>query len=386
MRIKEVTTWRLKPPKDLQPESKPRRPSWVERFEIANPMSRYPRYKKRRSSWLPRWGNVWVKVVAEDGTFGLGFTSFDKPVASIIKEHIAPLLIGEDCLAIGRLWDMMFRMTKPYGTSGLACCAISAVDLALWDLAGKIRGEPVYRLIGGPARDKVFTYATGNDVDWYLELGFKAVKLACPYGPVDGVWGLKENEKLVAETRELVGDDVEVMLDCYMAFDVEYTIRLARRLKPYNLRWIEECLIPEDIDGYAQIKQAVNWVSLASGEHLYTRWPFKQLIERRCLDILQPDIHWVGGLTECLRICAMAEAAGLTVILHGGGNDPYGLHLTYAMPNTPWIEYVIFSPPGVPLEESCRVPLSPVPKNGYMKPTDEPGFGLKVEEEWLEPL
>ncbi|PDM26401.1 L-rhamnonate dehydratase [Candidatus Bathyarchaeota archaeon B24-2] len=386
MRIKEVSTWRLKPPKDLQPESEPRRPSWVERFEIANPMSRYPRYKKRRSSWLPRWGNVWVKVVAEDGTFGLGFTSFDKPVAAIIKEHIAPLLIGEDCLAIGRLWDMMFRMTKPYGTSGLACCAISAVDLALWDLAGKIRGEPVYRLIGGPARDKVFTYATGNDVDWYLELGFKAVKLACPYGPVDGVWGLKENEKLVAETRELVGDDVEVMLDCYMAFDVEYTIRLARRLKPYNLRWIEECLIPEDIDGYAQIKQAVNWVSLASGEHLYTRWPFKQLIERRCLDILQPDIHWVGGLTECLRICAMAEAAGLTVILHGGGNDPYGLHLTYAMPNTPWIEYVIFSPPGVPLEESCRVPLSPVPKNGYMKPTDEPGFGLKVEEEWLEPL
>ena len=386
MRIKEVSTWRLKLPKDLQPESEPRRPSWVERFEIANPMSLYPRYKKRRSSWLPRWGNVWVKVVAEDGTFGLGFTSFDKPVAAIIKEHIAPLLIGEDCLAIGRLWDMMFRMTKPYGTSGLACCAISAVDLALWDLAGKIRGEPVYRLIGGPARDKVFTYATGNDVDWYLELGFKAVKLACPYGPVDGVWGLKENEKLVAETRELVGDDVEVMLDCYMAFDVEYTIRLARRLKPYNLRWIEECLIPEDIDGYAQIKQAVNWVSLASGEHLYTRWPFKQLIERRCLDILQPDIHWVGGLTECLRICAMAEAAGLTVILHGGGNDPYGLHLTYAMPNTPWIEYVIFSPPGVPLEESCRVPLSPVPKNGYMKPTDEPGFGLKVEEEWLEPL
>ena len=386
MRIKEVSTWRLKLPKDLQPESEPRRPSWVERFEIANPMSRYPRYKKRRSSWLPRWGNVWVKVVAEDGTFGLGFTSFDKPVAAIIKEHIAPLLIGEDCLAIGRLWDMMFRMTKPYGTSGLACCAISAVDLALWDLAGKIRGEPVYRLIGGPARDKVFTYATGNDVDWYLELGFKAVKLACPYGPVDGVWGLKENEKLVAETRELVGDDVEVMLDCYMAFDVEYTVRLARRLKPYNLRWIEECLIPEDIDGYAQIKRAVNWVSLASGEHLYTRWPFKQLIERRCLDILQPDIHWVGGLTECLRICAMAEAAGLTVILHGGGNDPYGLHLTYAMPNTPWIEYVIFSPPGIPLEESCRVPLSPVPKNGYMKPTDEPGFGLKVEEEWLEPL
>ncbi|MEM2922018.1 MAG: enolase C-terminal domain-like protein, partial [Candidatus Bathyarchaeia archaeon] len=145
-------------------------------------------------------------------------------------------------------------------------------------------------------------------------------------------------------------------------------------------------LIPEDIDGHAEVRRLVNWVSLASGEHLYTRWPFKQLIDRRCLDILQPDIHWVGGLTECLRICGMAEAAGLTVILHAGGNDPYGLHLTYAMPNTPWAEYAIFSPPDVPLEEASRIPLSPVPKNGYIKPTGDPGFGLRVEEEWLKPI
>jgi len=386
MKIKEISTWHLRPPEGLEPRSKPRRPSWADRFEIANPMSRYSKYKRRRPSWLPKWENVWVKVVAEDGTFGLGFTTFDRPVAAIIKDHFAPILVGEDCLAIEKLWDMMFRISKPYGTSGLACCAISAVDLALWDLAGKIRGEPVYRLLGGPSKERIFTYATGNDTDWQLELGFKAVKLACPYGPVDGIWGLKENEKLVAETRELVGDDVEIMLDCYMAFDVDYTVRLARRLRPYNLKWIEEYLIPEDIDGYAKVKQSVNWVSLASGEHMYTRWPFKQIIQRHCLDILQPDIHWVGGLTECLKICGMAEAAGLTVILHGGGNDPYGLHLTYAMPSIPWAEYVIFSPPGVPLEEARRVPGAPVPKNGYMKPTSDPGFGLKIEEEWLKPM
>lgn len=171
-----------------------------------------------------------------------------------------------------------------------------------------------------------------------------------------------------------------------MAFDVDHTVRLAQRLKPYNLRWIEECLIPEDVEGYEAVRRAVNWTSLASGEHWFTRWPFMRIIESRSLDILQPDIHWVGGLSECVKICHLADTAGLTVTLHGGGNDPYGLHLTYAMPNTPWAEYFIASPPGIPLEEANRVREWPVPKEGYTKPSDEPGFGLKIREDWLSPF
>ena len=198
--------------------------------------------------------------------------------------------------------------------------------------------------------------------------------------------GLKENEKLVAKTRELIGEDIELMLDCYMAFDVDYTIRLAQRLKPYGLKWIEEYLIPEDIEGHRAVRRAVNWISLASGEHLFTRWPFMQLIEQRSLDILQPDIHWVGGLSECVKISRIADAAGLTVILHGGGNDPYGLHLTYALPNAPWAEYFIGSPPGVPLEEAIRIPGWPFPKEGYIKPSEDPGFGLRIKEDWLTPF
>jgi len=347
-------------------------------------MSKYPKYKRHRSSWMPKWRGVWVKVTAEDGTWGLGYTSFGRPVAAIITDHFAPMLVGESCFAIEKIWDMMFRMSKPYGSMGLTSCAISAVDLALWDLVGKLKGQPVYELLGGPARDKIFCYTTGNDTDWQLELGFKAVKLACPYGPADGLWGLDENEKLVAKTRELVGDDVEIMLDCYMAFDVDYTVRLAQRLRPYNLKWIEEFLIPEDIDGHVAVRKAVNWVSLASGEHEYSRWPFKQFIERQCLDILQPDIRWVGGLSECVKICHMADAAGLVVTLHGGGNDQYGLHLTYAMPNTPWAEYFLASPPGVPLEEG-KLPGVSIPKDSYIVPNSEPGFGLGIEEEWLVP-
>jgi len=384
--IKQIRAMRLNLPARSGVGTPPRRPPWVADAEVANPMSRYPRYKRHRSSWMPKWESVWVIVTAEDGTWGAGVTSFGRPVAAIVDDHFAPMLEGESCFAIEKLWDMMFRLSKPYGSLGLTACAISAVDLALWDLVGKLKGQPVYELLGGPVRDRIFSYATGNDTDWYTELGFRAVKLACPYGPADGLWGLDQNERRVAKTREQVGDDVEIMLDCYMAFDVEYTIRLAERLRPYRLRWIEEFLIPEDLSGHRAVRRAVNWVALASGEHEYTRFPFKQLIEWGCLDILQPDIHWVGGLSECVKICHMADAAGLTVILHGGGNDPYGVHLTAAMPATPWAEYFIGGAPGVPLEETKRLPGATVPEEGYIVPNDGPGFGLGIEREWLVPF
>jgi len=383
MKIKKIECVQLKLPPSDAPKTQKRRDAWAVDAEVANPMSRYPEYKRHRSLWQPKWGGAWVKVTAEDGTWGLGSTSAGAPVAAIAEGHFAPMLEGEDCFAREKIWDMMFRMSKPYGTLGLSCLAMSAVDIALWDLAGKIKGQPVYELLGGPAKDKIFAYATGNDVDWYVELGFKAVKLACPYGPADGLWGLEENEKFVAGARETVGDHIEIMLDCYMAFDVEYTIRLAERLRPYRLRWMEECLIPEDIDGWTVIKNAVNWVALATGEHNYTRWPFKQYIERRCLDILQPDINWVGGLSECIKIAHMAEAAGLPVILHGGANQAYGQHFSCATPNVPWIEYFCSSPPGVPLEELRRIPGAVVPKDGYVIPSDAPGFGYEIQEEWL---
>ena len=383
MKIKSIETVKLNLPPRNGPTTKPRRPSWADSAEVANPMSKFPKYKRHRSSWMPPWGAVWVKATAEDGTWGIGQTAFGRPVAAVIDDHFTPMLVGENCFAVEKIWDMMFRMSKPYGSLGLTACAMSGVDLAIWDLIGKLKGQPVYELLGGPVRDKLFAYATGNDTDWQMELGFKAVKLACPYGPADGLWGLQENEKLVAQTRERVGDEVEIMLDCYMAFDVDYTIRLAERLRPYRLKWIEEYLIPEDIDGHQQVRQAVNWVSLASGEHLYTRFPFKQMIEKRCLDILQPDINWVGGITECVKICHMADAAGLTVIFHGGGGNQHGLHLSAAMPNTPWVEYFVGSPPGVPLNETKAIAGESVPKESWIRPNDGPGFGLHLEEEWL---
>ncbi len=383
MKIKEIRAVQVDLPAP-QRRSQPRRDAWGVDAEVANPMSRFPAYKRHRSLWQPKkWGEVWVQAVAEDGSFGLGQTTFGRPVAAIVDDHFGPMLAGESCFAIEKCWDMMFRMSKPYGTTGLAACAMSGVDLALWDLVGKLQHKPVYELLGGPVRDRIFCYATGNDTDWQLELGFKAVKLACPYGPADGLEGLDKNERLVAKTREQVGEGVEVMLDCYMAFDVEYTIRLARRLKPYRLKWIEEYLIPEDIDGHRAVREAVNWVSLASGEHLYTRWPYMQMV--KSLDILQPDIKWVGGLSECVKIAHMADAAGLSVILHGGGNTPYGQHFTFATSNAPWAECFIGSAPGVPLEEAAG-PGQAVPEGGWLVPNDAPGFGIEVAEEAIRPF
>ncbi len=382
MRIKEIRCVKLRLPAKVKPEQS--RPAWHETAEVANPVSRYPRYKRHRSSWLPDvWGPVWVQVVAEDGTYGLGQTSFGRPVEAIIEDHLGPRLIGENCLAVERCWDLMCRLSKPYGTVGLASSAISGIDLALWDLKGKLMRKPVVELLGGPARDSIPAYSTGNDVDWQIELGFNAVKLACPYGPQDGLRGLEENERLVSEARKTVGDNREVMLDCYMAFDEDYTVRLAERLRKYRLKWIEEYLEPEQLEAHCRVRARLPWQTLATGEHMYTQHPFAFLASHGAVDILQPDIHWVGGLTACRKIAEIAEGAGLQVILHGGGLTQFGLHFTAATANSPWAEYW-GPPPGVAQADVATAWGPALLEQGTLYPTDGNGFGLQIEPDQIE--
>ncbi len=353
----------------------PRRPPWTADAEVAGPMSRYPRYKRLRAAWRPTWPSVGCIVEAADGTWGFGMSRYGSPVIDIVNGHLGPLLVDEPCMATERLWDMMARMASPY-SGGLAAYAISAIDLALWDLKGKILKRPVYELIGGPAREKITCYATGNDTDWHMELGFSGTKLACPYGAADGLAALDGDEELVARARELVGPKIELMLDCWMAFDVEFTVRLAERLRPYRLKWIEDCLQPDDFDGQSELRARLPWQTLATGEHWYMPTPFASSIARRNADILQPDIGWVGGLTACVKICHIAESAGVAVIPHAGINTPYGQHLGLAMPHCPWGEFFVGSPPGVPLAEMRLTPGTQTPVDGFVTPGDEPGFGL----------
>ncbi|MCY7309095.1 MAG: hypothetical protein LH632_23815 [Rhodoferax sp.] len=376
MKIKSIQAFAIR--SDLMggpPVTPARRPSWLDDAEVANPMSRYPRFKRLRASWRPRWPSVGCLVTAQDGSWGFGASRYGTPVIAIINEHLAPLLLGESCMAIERLWDMMQHMTSPYG-GGLAQYAISAIDLALWDLKGKLLRQPVYELIGGPCRDSIPCYATGNDTDWYLELGFGATKLACPYGPADGSHALDLNEAFVAEQRDLLGDGLDLMVDCWMAFDVEFAVRFAQRMQPYRLRWIEDCLMPDDLEGQAALRMRLPLETLAGGEHWYTLAPFANAAARRSLDIFQPDLAWSGGLTGCLKIAHIAQGAGLSIIAHAGMNTAYGQHFGMAVANAPIGEYFAGAAPGVPLQEVRLTPGTQVPHGGLLVPSNEPGFGL----------
>ncbi len=383
MKLKELRLVRVNfPPKTSK--TAPRREGWSATAEVANPMSRYPHVKAHRGLWLPGFEGAYVQAVAEDGTWGLGALWPAQPLAPVI-EHFNQQLAGQDCLATERLADMTFRLSKPYGTPGLASYAISAVDLALWDLKGKLLGQPVYSLLGGPARERIFCYCTGNDLDWYQELGFKAFKLACPYGPADGLDGIHKNEAFVAQARQTIGDDCELMLDCWMAFDVEYTVRLAEVLRPYRLKWMEECLVPEDLDGHLRLRQRLPWQTLSTGEHWYTHYTFQWAIQNKVVDILQPDVMWCGGISTLLQVGHVANSSGVSVMLHGGGNTVFGQHYTCSAPASPWLECFIGTPPGVPLEEGWGLPGQAIPKDGWLTPSDAPGFGLEASESQIEP-
>jgi len=360
--------------------------------DFVTPMARYTTDRPGRS-WAANWERVACVVTAEDGTWGLGLSAASGPVSSIINDHFSELLVGLNPMSTEKLWDMMRRASAAHGTAGLNSYAISAVDNAIWDLKGKLIGQPVYELLGGPVKDQIFCYAsntvlqykTSDYIDWFMELGFKAVKVFLRYGPEDGISGLNKNIEIVQRTREQIGPDMELAVDAWMSLNVEYSVRISEALKPYNIKWLEDYTLPEDMDSYTKIRSRVPAQILATGEHWYTIHPFAEAAGRGLVDILQPDIQWVGGTTASVRICHIAEAHGLTVIGHGGMNYPYGQHLAYAMPVIPWGERSEgVSAPGVPLEEMVSLPGTPVIKNGYVKPSDAPGFGIEVTLDWLE--
>ncbi len=379
MKITSITTQQIRP--DTAHSM-----SWLTGTLIANPMSIYPEYKAQRSSWLAGWGlDRLVTIQTDEGIEGIG-CAIPNGARDIVERHFSALLVGQDPFNIERLWDQMFRSSLPYGRKGLPIMAISAIDIALWDILGKALGQPVYNLLGGRVRDALPTYSTGNDVEHYHALGFRGFKLAMPHGPADGLDGIRKNIALIEWAREIVGPDADIMLDCYMAWNVEYTLRMSRLCEPLGVRWIEESLPPDDYDGYAEIT-AKSHVPIATGEHEYTRWGYQQLIGKRCCHILQPDLAWVGGISEAKKIAAMASAWGLDVIPHAGGLHPWSLHFMISTVNCPQAEWVVVGNKGEP--DAVRPMLhyltgAPRPENGLIRPTEEPGIGTAPNHAWLD--
>ncbi|WP_375451356.1 L-rhamnonate dehydratase [uncultured Devosia sp.] len=350
---------------------------WLVDSLISNPMSGYPQYRDKRSSWgIGVLGALVVEIETEDGTVGVATGSGGAPAAWLIKHHFARFIVGQDARNLNAIWDQLYRASLPYGRKGLPIMAISAVDLALWDLVGKVRSEPVYNLIGGLSRDEITFYCTGPAPDAIKALGFWGAKVPLPHSHFDGEEGLRANVAFLAAHRATVGPDYPLMVDCYMSLTVDYAIRLAEAAKPFNIHWWEEVLSPEDVEGFRAIKQAHPTLKWTTGEHEYTRYGFRRLIEERTLDIVQPDVMWVGGLTELLKIAAHASAYDIPVVPHGSG--PYSYQFIASQPGPAFCEYVAASPDGRTI-----LPVfgdlfegEPVPQNGKLKLSEAPGFGM----------
>lgn len=368
---------------------------------LVTPLHFFPDYQKLLDENFVglRGGPVYavlVRIGTDEGLRGVGSAGVGNGAAAyILEHHLKPIVVGQSPFDVELLWEKMYRSTLNYGRRGVALEAISAVDIALWDIMGKATGQPVYNLLGGRTRERIRVYASrlyahedldvlASQVEGFIKQGFTALKQRFGYGPQDGLQGMRKNLELVKTVREVAGPDVDLMADAYMGWDVPYAVRMIRMLEDagLELKWVEEPVIPDDIDGYAKIRRAVR-TPISGGEHEFTRYGYRELIEKEAVDILQPDVNRVGGITEARKIWAMASARNIAVIPHAGQLHNY--HLVMAHLNSPMAEY--FPPPedGGELDDDTLFwelfKGEPRATEGWISLSEEPGLGLELNEE-----
>jgi L-alanine-DL-glutamate epimerase-like enolase superfamily enzyme len=381
--------------------------AWGEFVELplVTVMSKYDEYNnadgdnpQARRNWMGPVGEVVVAVETDAGITGYGTGNWATgAIATIVDETLSKLVVGEDPQQREKLWDVMYRATIPFGRKGAAIEAISAVDLALWDIAGKAAGKPVYELLGGAVSDEIPCYASNlhpvdtetlqREAQTYAEQGFDAMKLRFQHGPEAGRQGMKENVAIVEAVRDAVGDEIAIAGDAYMGWTVRYAKKMVKKLERFDMEWVEEPVIPDDVDGYAEVR-AASGTPISGGEHEFTRWGHKELLERDAVDVLQPDIHRVGGLTEMQKIADMASAHGVPVIPHSGTNPT--LHFIASCANAPMAEY--FPIPEWYQEQQAEKDSTyadaiyadpPSPENGVLSLPESAGLGSEVNEDAL---
>jgi L-rhamnonate dehydratase len=353
---------------------------WID-DHVATPMARYPDYRASRQSFgLNVLGTLVVEIEADDGSTGFAVTTGGEPAAWIVEKHLSRFVEGAKLTDIERIWDQMYFSTLYYGRKGLVVNAISGVDLALWDLLGNWRKEPVYQLLGGPVRGALIFYATTARPDIAQQLGFVGGKMPLRHGPAEGDEGMKKNLSQLADMRGKVGPGFWLMYDCWMSLDVNYATRLATRAwEESQLKWLEEALPPDDYWGYAELRSSIPRGQLiTTGEHEATRWGFRLLLEMGCADIIQPDVGWCGGITELIKISALADSRGVLVVPHG--SSVYSYHFVVTRHNSPFAEFLMMAPKAdivVPMFTPLMLD-EPVPQNGRMVLPDRPGFGVRL--------
>ncbi len=327
---------------------------------------------------------IYVEIETDAGARGIFGPIFAETV-TIIKEKLARHLIGRDPLAGEHLWDILYRQDR-HARKGNQMIAISAVDCALWDLRGKLLGQPVYRLLGGPTRTQIPCYASmlGHSLDLGLireraqamvAAGFTAEKWFFRYGPSDGLAGMERNVAMVRAVREAVGPEIEIMLDAFMGWDASYTIRMLERIAEYRPRWMEEPVPPDRIGDLAMIRRATT-IPIATGEHEYTRWGFLGLLQAEAVDVIQSDPDWCGGISELVKICTLASAFGRQVVPHG--HSIHGaVHVIAAQsPATcPMAEYLLRNQPGKQYFHTETMQ----PEHGVIALPTAPGLGIAID-------
>lgn len=341
------------------------------------------------------WGEprnwVFVKVLTDEGIYGWGEGTLEgkeKTIHAAIAQ-LGQSLIGKDPGASEHHWSALYRHGFWRGDV-VFNSALAALDQALWDIRGKIAGLPVYKLLGGPTRDRIRLYTHVGiynpnlmieDAQRDLEDGFTAVKT----GAWAGDTALPEHQAIrafadrVGRLREAVGPDVEIMIDNHGRSRPSTAVRLMQALEPYRLYWLEEPTQPDDLEGLTALRQAGASMDLATGERLYSKWDFRPLLEKRLVDVIQPDLCHAGGITECKKIAAMAEAYYVQVAPHspqGPVSTAACAHLGMSIPNFQILEFVRSEP------WRSRVLKEPwAVERGHLVVPDRPGLGVDLDEE-----
>lgn len=327
-----------------------------------------------------------IKIETDEGITGIGIGRDirEAPAVGIaMVDFFKKFVIGEDPFNTERIWDKMW-VPKLTGRRGITTRIIAAIDLALWDIKGKAAGKSVHQLLGGYA-DKVPVYIAGGyyeegkglkelaqEVEDSLSIGAKAVKMKVGGAPIN------EDVERVRVVREAVGTDIKVMVDANCAYRYYEAIQLATRIEKYDIAWFEEPVKPDDYKGHQLISQATT-VPIATGENEYTKYGFRDLIENRCAAIIQPDAQIMGGVTEFMKVAAMAQSHDLPIAPHG--NQEVHVQLVAAIPNGLTVEFYRDSTNpmwGKMYEETLMI------QDGFVSPSDAPGFGITPNEKELE--
>jgi L-alanine-DL-glutamate epimerase-like enolase superfamily enzyme len=346
-----------------------------------------------------------VEVETDAGITGLGEAKVGvgnlgnyAAVVELIRRDLGPAIVGRDPRDVTATWDLLYsgsrahygvregRLFPTVGRRGITVAAISGIDIALWDIAGKALDVPVWRLLGGRYRDRVPAYASGGwapvggigkQLAQYVERGHRVVKMRV--GLQDR--SVDDSAARVREVRDTLGPEIGIMVDAHGTWSVRDALRFARKVEAYDLGWIEEPVSADNPAGLAEVRRATD-IPIATGENEQTRFGFRDLIAAGAVDILQPDVAIAGGLTECQRICALAAAHELTVAPHLWGSAilfAAGLHLCVA---TPCATIVEFSRGENPLlHELCEEPFDLV--DGHVLAPERPGLGLTLRRDFV---